>query len=271
MLIIFSGGSGVGKNTVIEHLIAGGGYAIMPTYTTRDRRVNEYDGNPYYFISDREFAQKLAEGEFYESQKVHNHYYGTSKKLLDESLASGKILLKDIDVLGTLNLQKAIGDQIKILSIFLRVDSVDVLAERLKHRGEQEIELRLRRFQMEQEYAVNYDYIITNNNLEETLYFVSNIVTYEKSNLHPCCTINPAQICEQKVREIADDMNRGQTFPPVQIAVKDKKIYIIKGHHRYLASVLAGKRIAKEFICPDSVTETKQDLWQDMIQRFLKK
>ena len=131
MLIIFSGGSGVGKNTVIEHLIAHGGFALMPTYTTRARRPNESEGHPYHFLSDAEFEAKLREGEFYEHQQVHGHYYGTSKKLLRESLATGKILLKDIDVLGTQNLVRAVGEDLKIVTIFLKVDSSDVLAERL--------------------------------------------------------------------------------------------------------------------------------------------
>lgn len=271
MLIIFSGGSGVGKNTVIEHLLYNDEFALMPTYTTREKRENESNGNPYYFITDTEFLSKLSEGEFYEYQKVHNHYYGTSKKLLNDSLSSGKILLKDIDVLGTQNLLKTIGDNIKILTVFLKVDSIDILVERLKNRGEKNIELRLHRYQMEQQYAIDYDYIITNNNLDSTLNLMSDIIYNEKANYFPCCTQKPTEIIDKKVYEIANSMKGGQKIPPIKIAVRNKKIFIIDGHHRYLASILTGQRIAKEIITPKYIDEVEQYSWQDIIDYLLRK
>ena len=109
MLVIFSGGSGVGKNTVIENLLTNKAFAFMPTYTTRKCRPNESEGNPYCFISTEEFLKKIEQNEFYEYQRVHEHYYGTSKTLLNDRLKSGKILLKDIDVLGTQNLANMIS------------------------------------------------------------------------------------------------------------------------------------------------------------------
>lgn len=271
MLIIFSGGSGVGKNTVIEHLLRNGGFALMPTYTTREKRTTESDGNPYYFITDNEFLKKLDEGEFYEYQKVHNHYYGTSKKLLSENLSSGKILLKDIDVLGTQNLLKTIGNNIKILTIFLKVNSIETLVERLKNRGEKNIDLRLQRYQMEQQYLINYDYIITNDCLDSTLSIMNDIIHNEKDDYCPCCTQKPTEIIDKKVYEIANTLNSGQKVPPIKIAIKNKKIFIIDGHHRYLASILTGKRIAKEIINVNYIDAVEQYSWQDIIDYLRRK
>ena len=271
MLIIFSGGSGVGKNTVIEHLLTNDGFALMPTYTTREKRPTESNGNPYYFITDNEFLRKLDEGEFYEYQKVHNHYYGTSKKLLNENLSLGKILLKDIDVLGTQNLLKTIGNNIKILTIFLKVNSIEILVERLKNRGEKNIDLRLQRYQMEQQYSINYDYIITNDCLDSTLSIMNDIIHNEKDNYCPYCTQKPTEIIDKKVYEIANTLNSGQKVPPIKIAIKNKKIFIIDGHHRYLASILAGKRIAKEIIKVNYIDVVEQYSWQDIIDYLRRK
>ena len=86
MLVIFSGGSGVGKNTVISELIKTGDFALLPTYTTREKRPNETEGDPYCFLSEEEFKNKIAENELYEYQNVHGHYYGTSKLLLKKKV-----------------------------------------------------------------------------------------------------------------------------------------------------------------------------------------
>ena len=59
MLVIFSGGSGVGKNTVIAELIKTGGFALLSTYTTREKRPNESEGNPYCFVDEKTFLQKV--------------------------------------------------------------------------------------------------------------------------------------------------------------------------------------------------------------------
>ena len=136
MLVIFSGCSGVGKNTVINKLMSeNDSYRLLPTYTTRDMRPGEREGMPYHFISEEQFEQKIAQGEFYEYERVHNHYYGTSRKLLTKGVESKKILVKDIDVNGALNLSEILKDDVHIVTLFLYVESADVLVERLVGRG----------------------------------------------------------------------------------------------------------------------------------------
>ena len=266
MLIIFSGGSGVGKNTVIEHLIAHGGFALMPTYTTRARRPNESEGHPYHFLSDAEFEAKLREGEFYEHQQVHGHYYGTSKKLLRESLATGKILLKDIDVLGTQNLVRAVGGDLKIVTIFLKVDSSDVLAERLRGRGEQEIELRLRRFDMEQSHAAEYDYIINNVDLQATLSAVLQIVQEETSGA-PMYATREQKAELASLLPVAEKLRAGEKLPPVPVVQSGGKSYLLDGQDAYLAARMAGARLAKELVVRPLPPLPDEAAWLSLVKQ----
>lgn len=268
MLIVFSGGSGAGKNTVIDNLLKRDEFAFLPTYTTREKREGESEGRPYYFITEKAFKDKVDNGELYEHQLVHNHYYGTSKILLNERLACGKILLKDIDVLGTQNLVREASADTKILTIFLKVESVEVLVKRLKARGEKEIDLRLKRYGMEQEYAKDYDYIVTNNVLGETIDCVLKIVNAEKICLHPLATCGADGFDENEIHAYAETLKNGQTLTPVKVALKGDKMYITEGHNRYLAALLAGRKVAKEIVTCEHIQETDQTAWESAINSY---
>ena len=261
MLVIFSGGSGVGKNTVIAELIKTGDFLLMPTYTTRDKRPMESEGNPYCFLTDSEFEQKIAENELYEYENVHGHYYGTSKLLLKEKIALGKILLKDIDVLGTQNLVKSVGKDVKIITLFLKVASKDVLKERLIERKETEIEKRLSRYEMEMSYCDKYDYIITNNDLTETKNVVLEIVNAEKQNL-AFSVAKPFVLGDSKVNEYVKKLQSGETLSPVKIAYCGGKPYIIEGAHKYLAGIVSKKHVAKEIVKVSDIKAVEQSAWE---------
>ncbi len=267
MLVIFSGGSGVGKNTVIAELIKTGGFALMPTYTTRDKRPMESEGNPYCFLTDAEFKKKIEEKELYEYENVHGHYYGTSKILLKERLALGKILLKDIDVLGTQNLVKSIGNDVKIVTLFLKVDSKDVLVKRLTERKETEIEKRLARYDMEMSFCDKYDYVITNDDLTTTKNLVLEIVDAEKRG-EKFGVISDEKIDKDKVYGYAKRLLDGETLSPVKIAYVGGAPYIIEGRHKYLAGLITDRHVAKEVIngYKGSVSDSK--LWQKTLSEF---
>ena len=268
MLVVFSGGSGVGKNTVIEHLLKEGGYELMPTYTTRQQRPNESVGNPYYFITEDEFKEKIASEELFEYNIVHGNYYGTSRVLYEEKIKSGKVLLKDIDVMGTQNLVETLGKQAAMLTIFLRVDSKEVLVERLKGRKELEIDKRLQRYDLEQTYQTKYDYIITNNTLEETLGICRALVAHAKSGATLKAT-REGGFDEQKVRALAALLAQGeQEVAPIDVAIRDGELYIVDGHLRYLASKLAGKKVAVSIVTPDRVACVPQDNWNAAVAHY---
>ena len=270
MLVIFSGGSGVGKNTVIAELIKMGGFALMPTYTTRDKRPMESEGNPYCFLTETEFQCKIEEDELYEYENVHGHYYGTSKLLLKKQLSLGKTLLKDIDVLGTQNLVKSIGEDVKIVTLFLKVDSKDVLVKRLTERKETEIEKRLARYDMEMSFCDKYDYIITNNDLFETKDIVLNVIEAEKRGLL-FGTVESGATNSGKVEYYVKKLQAGETLSPIKIAFVGGKPFVLDGGEKYLASLIAGKRVAKEIKNDFPIDVPDQTEWNKTLDKIIGK
>lgn len=269
MLVVFSGGSGVGKNTIIEKLLQEGDFELLPTYTTREQRPNESYGHPYYFITEDEFKTKIELNELFEYNVVHDHYYGTSRVLFENKTKSGKILLKDIDVLGTQNLVETLGKLTTLLTIFLRVDSKDILVERLKGRNEQEIDKRLERYEMEQSYQSKYDFIVTNNSLEETMSVCYDIVYHVKNKSFLKSTQTIRNMNQDKIYKIAAVLKEdSEKIPPIDVCIKDHELYIIDGHHRYLASLLTGKKIAANIVVPKYFDEVTQYDWEDSIEFF---
>ena len=118
----------------------------------------------------------------YEYDVHHNHYYGTSKHLLNERLKSGKIIVKDIDVNGTENLVKLLGKDTKIVTIFLRVPKEELhrrLLQRTPDADPKEITLRLNRFDYEESKIGVYDYVLKNNDLEKTIQIITAIIENE--------------------------------------------------------------------------------------------
>ena len=252
MLVIISGCSGVGKNTIINEILHRySEFALLPTYTTREKRVNETEGCPYFFASVEEFKRKIDEGEFYEHQIVHNHYYGVSRKVLMEKKQLSKILIKDVDVLGTQALTDQIGDTIRVLTFFYYVESKSVLVERLKGRKEKNIDVRLERYEMEMQLSDNYDYLINNCDMETTLHLTKSIIDFEINNkrLQPAPSIG--EMDERTRDAIAEEMKKGVVFPAIDVALVDGELYITDGNERYMAAMLSGKRIAKRVTLPE--------------------
>ena len=154
----------------------------LPSYTSRKPRVGEEEGVQYHFITKHEFEEKIKNNEFYEYDLHHENYYGTSRKLMNEKIASGKIIVKDIEVNGTENLIKLLKDETKLVTIFLRVEK-DELRRRLENRGdnlsEAEIELRLGRLDYEENKIRLYDYMIKNDDFEKTVQLIMAIIDNE--------------------------------------------------------------------------------------------
>lgn len=183
MLVILSGVSGAGKDTIKKELINRMKDVIsLPSYTSRKPRDGEEEGVQYHFITKEEFEKKIENGEFYEYDLHHDNYYGTSKKLMDEKIASGKIIVKDIEVNGTENLMKLLKDETKLVSIFLKVDEEE-LRNRLEQRGDnlsqEQMDLRLGRLKYEESKMGMYDYVIKNDNLEKTVKIIMTIIEAE--------------------------------------------------------------------------------------------
>ena len=177
MLIIMSGSAGVGKNTIINELLKEyNNLTLMPTVSTRAMRPGEEQGRPYIFVSKDEFEGMLSRGEMLEYCPIHGNLYGTSRKILEEKTSEGKVLIKDIDVEGTLNLKKLLPD---VCAIYLKPKNKEQLRERLVGRGEKDIDLRLKRYEYEEEMSVNYDYVLVNDDMQETLTAIRKILAEE--------------------------------------------------------------------------------------------
>ena len=112
----------------------------------------------------------------------HNHYYGVPKKQLNDKINQGKIVIKDVDVNGTENLVRILKQDMKVVTVFLRVPKEELrkrLEARVDKPDEKEIELRLSRFEFEESKIGNYDYVIDNVDQEETVQKIMEII---KSN-----------------------------------------------------------------------------------------
>ena len=177
MLIIMSGSAGVGKNTIINELLKEyNNLTLMTTVSTRAMRPGEEQGRPYYFVTLDEFNAMVERGEMLETCPIHGNMYGSSRKILEEKEKEGKVLIKDIDVEGTLNLKKILPD---IVTIYLKPKSIEVLRERLIGRGEKDIDLRLKRYEYEEEMSKHYDYVLVNDKMEDTLEVLRKILKEE--------------------------------------------------------------------------------------------
>ena len=126
--------------------------------------------------------------ELQENYIHHNNYYAVPRKLLNERLQSGKIIVKDMDVNGTENLVKLLGQDTKIITIFLRVPKNELhrrLLERNPEITEDEIKKRLSRFEYEESKIDFYDYVLKNNDLEKTIQIISTIIEAEEKVAKP--------------------------------------------------------------------------------------
>ena len=183
MLVILSGVAGAGKDTIKKELIKRiENVESLPSFTSRPMRKGDVEGETYNFVSKEKFEEMIKDGEFYEYDVHHNNYYGTSRKLLNEKIKSGKIIVKDIDVNGTEHLKDLLNADTKVITIFLRVPKEELerrLQERVDQPSPAEIRLRLSRFEYEESRINLYDYVIRNNDLEKTVRIIMTIVKEE--------------------------------------------------------------------------------------------
>lgn len=141
-----------------------------------------YLGKTYIFVSTEEFKKLIEDEALYEFDIHHNHYYGVPKKELNEKINEGKVVIKDVDVNGTENLVKILKNDMKVITIFLRVPKEELerrLSARIDKPSKEEIELRLGRFEFEESKIGNYDYVIDNTDKEKTVEEIMKIIQKE--------------------------------------------------------------------------------------------
>ena len=176
-LIVLSSPSGGGKTTICKLLAEENpDFRISVSATTRKPRPNEKDATDYFFISQKEFFQRVENKEFLEFEEVHGHYYGTLKSTVQDLLDRGFSVLFDIDVNGAMSIKKHYP---KAILIFVRPPSLTELKKRLRARktdNEYDIERRLKRLPVEYAKAEFFDYDIVNHELDKTVNEIHNII-----------------------------------------------------------------------------------------------
>ena len=169
-LIIFSAPSGAGKTTIVRHLLEKDlNLEFSVSATSRSPRYNESHGKDYYFLSEKEFKQKIENNEFLEWEEVYNGiYYGSLKSEVERIRNLGKNVIFDVDVVGGLNIKKFYGDE--ALAVFVQPPSVEELRKRLISRStetEEKIQMRIAKAEHELSFANQFDVLITNNDLQQ--------------------------------------------------------------------------------------------------------
>jgi guanylate kinase len=178
-LIIFTAPSGAGKTTIVKSLLK----SIPNLYfsisaCTRDQRYGEVNGLDYYFLSARDFKNKIESGDFIEWEEVYdNQYYGTLKSEVERLLNEDKNVIFDIDVRGAINIKKYYGE--KALTIFIKPPSPEILIARLKNRkteDEESLRKRINRAKDELLQENKFDLTIVNDDLETAIEKAEEIV-----------------------------------------------------------------------------------------------
>jgi len=168
LLFIVTAPSGAGKSSLVNAVLADDpGLALSISYTTRVPRAGEVDGREYHFVDRAAFQKMLEAGEFLESAEVHGNLYATSQKQIAAQRAAGRDVVLEIDWQGAAQVRRLFPEAI---GVFILPPSAAELERRLRARGkdsDEAIQRRLAAAAAEMGHAVEFDYVIINNDFEE--------------------------------------------------------------------------------------------------------
>jgi guanylate kinase len=180
-LLVITAPSGTGKTTIYRNILARHPeISFSVSYTTREKRIGEVNGEDYFFISREKFLQMVKKNLFLEWAEVHDELKGTEKQQVADFLKRGNICLLDVDVQGTLSIMKHYPDAV---TVFIQPPSLDELEKRLRKRGtesEEKLRLRLLNAKKELEYAPLFQYIVVNDRVENAVKSIEEIIKEEE-------------------------------------------------------------------------------------------
>jgi guanylate kinase len=192
LLIVISGPSGVGKDTVIQHMVKRGlPFHFVVTATTRPPRPQEQNGVDYFFVSYDEFAEMIEHGELFEYAIVYNDYKGIPKGQVREALQSGRDVIMRVDVQGAATVKGLCPEAVLI---FLTAENESELITRLQTRKSETpegLKMRIATARKEQQRVGEFDYVVVNRDdqIEATVDVILAIITAE----HHC--VIPRKVC----------------------------------------------------------------------------
>ena len=263
MIILLAGSSSCGKNTIIKELIkTNDNLKYIHTFTSREKRVGESDGNPYFFISKEEFQNKIKSNDFYEHELIHNNFYGVEKAYCQKLLKDGNHLIKDIGVIGTFSLKEQLKDDF-VETIFLYVDK-KTLKKRLINRGDklEDIKIRLKRFKFEEANISKFNFLIKNYNLNQTVMIIDKLIKLNTQDFSDF--IVPLQKIDKinlnKLSNYINKLINNKTFKPLKVYFNGQNFYLKKNLEKYLAGLIVNKNITKEILFKYVKTNSLEDI-----------
>ena len=176
-LFIITAASGAGKTSLVRALVADNpNIKVSISFTTRQPRVSEKDGEDYFFLDEINFKKMIENDEFLETAKCHGALYGTSKLTVKEALEKGEDIILEIDYQGAFSVKKLFPESI---SIFIIPPSIDALEDRLNNRGQdskEDIKLRVAAARNEMSHLEEFDYVTINDDFEKALFELKAII-----------------------------------------------------------------------------------------------
>jgi guanylate kinase len=192
LVLIISSPSGAGKTTICKKLIEEvNNLNLSVSVTTRLKRSDEVDGKDYFFRSDKEFDDMVAQEKFLEHAKVFDHSYGTLKSEIDTKIINGINVIVDIDWQGTRQIEQHIPDD--IVKIFILPPSIKELEKRLGTRAtesQDSFKKRMSEARKEISHYSEYDFIIINEDIQESVNKIKTILHSESLRRHRQVGIN---------------------------------------------------------------------------------
>ena len=188
LLIVISGCSGAGKDTVLSRIKElGYPFYYTVTCTTRPQRAEEKQGIDYHFVPSERFEEMIKKGELLEWAKVYGHWYGVPKQEVKEALDAGRDVIVKVDVQGAATIRNILPEAILI---FLMPPSMEELRERLRRRHTEantNLELRLKAAQEEMKSLPLFDYVVINQEgeIDTAVSQIKAIITAEKCRAKP--------------------------------------------------------------------------------------
>lgn len=183
LLFVVSGPSAAGKGTICKSLAKKIDIDLSVSMTTRTPRIDEVEGESYYFVSKQDFIDVLDKGGFLEYACVYGNYYGTPKDVVMDKLKQGRDVVLEIDIQGAMQIRKNYPEG---TFIFILPPSMAELRKRITSRGsetEESINVRLGETLKEVSYIDKYDYCVVNGDLSEAVDRVSAIIKAEHSRV----------------------------------------------------------------------------------------